>query len=82
VIVELRNPTRTVEFEGPMAVSALLAKLDLRREGVLVIREGTLVPGDDVLVPMTGSRSVQLSRGVPGEVSCLSGSGGNRRTAT
>jgi sulfur carrier protein ThiS len=49
VIVELRNPIRTVEFEGPMAVSALLAQLDLRREGVLVIREGTLVPGDDVL---------------------------------
>ena len=49
MIVELRNPARTVEFEGPMAVSALLARLDLRREGVLVIREGTLVPGDDVL---------------------------------
>ena len=32
-----------------MAVSALLVRLDLRREGVLVIREGTLVPGDDVL---------------------------------
>jgi sulfur carrier protein ThiS len=32
-----------------MAVSALLARLDLRREGVLVIREGTLVPGDEVL---------------------------------
>ncbi len=49
MIVELRNPTRTVEFEGPMAVSALLARLDLRRECVLVIREGTLVPGDEVL---------------------------------
>jgi len=49
VIVELRTPTGTVEFEGPMAVSALLARLDLRREGVLVIREGTLVPGDDIL---------------------------------
>ena len=49
MIVELRNPIRTVEFEGPMAVSTLLARLDLRREGVLVIREGTLVPGDDVL---------------------------------
>ena len=49
MIVELRNPPRTVEFEGPMAVSALLARLDLRREGVLVIRQGTLVPGDDIL---------------------------------
>ena len=49
MIVELRSPTRTVEFEGSMAVSALLARLDLRREGVLVIREGTLVPGDEVL---------------------------------
>ena len=49
MIVELRNPTRSVELEGPMAVSALLARLDLHREGVLVIREGTLVPGDDVL---------------------------------
>ena len=49
MIIELRNPTRTMEFEGPMTVSALLAQLDLRREGVLVIREGTLVPGDDVL---------------------------------
>ena len=49
MIVELRYATRSVEFEGRMAVSALLARLDLRREGVLVIREGTLVPGDDVL---------------------------------
>ena len=49
MIVALRSPTRTVEFEGPMAVSALLARLDLRRESVLVIREGTLVPGDEVL---------------------------------
>ena len=49
MIVELRSPTRTVEFEGPMAVSALLARLDLRRESVLVIREGTRVPGDEGL---------------------------------
>ena len=49
MIVALRTPPRTVEFEGPMSVSALLARLDLRREGVLLIREGTLVPGDDIL---------------------------------
>jgi len=47
--VELRNPTRTVEFDGPMAVTALLARLSLNRESVLVIRDGTLVPGDDML---------------------------------
>ena len=47
--VELRNPTRTVEFDGPMAVTALLARLSLNRESVLVIRDGTLVPGDAML---------------------------------
>jgi sulfur carrier protein len=49
VIVQLRNPTRTIEMDGPMAVTALLARLDIQRESVLVIREGTLVPGDAML---------------------------------
>ncbi len=49
MIVRLRNPTRTVEMDGPMAVTALLARLDIPRESVLVIREGTLVPGDAML---------------------------------
>ena len=47
--VQLRNPSRTVEFDGPMAVTALLARLSLNRESVLVIRAGTLVPGDAML---------------------------------
>ena len=47
--VELRNPTRMVEFDGPMVVTALLASLALNRESVLVIRDGTLVPGDAML---------------------------------
>ena len=47
--VELRNPCRTMELEGPMAVTALLARLSLNRESVLVIRDGTLVPGDAML---------------------------------
>ena len=47
--VELRNPSRTMELEGPMAVTALLARLSLTRESVLVIRDGTLVPGDAML---------------------------------
>ena len=49
MIVQLRNPTRTIEMDGPMAVTALLARLDIPRESVLVIREGTLVPGDAML---------------------------------
>jgi len=49
VIVELRNPTRTVELDGPMAVTALLARLGIPRETVLVIRDETLVPGDAML---------------------------------
>jgi len=49
VIVQLRNPARTIEMDGPMAVTALLARLDISRESVLVIRDGTLVPGDAML---------------------------------
>ena len=49
MLVELRNPNRTMEFDGPMAVTALLGRLALNRESVLVIRDGTLVPGDAIL---------------------------------
>lgn len=49
VKVHLRNPTRTVEFDRSMSIIALLRELDLNRESVLVIRQGTLVPGDAVL---------------------------------
>lgn len=34
---------------GPMSVVALLQKLDMNRESVLVIRADTIVPGDAVL---------------------------------
>lgn len=47
--VHLRNPTRTVEFDRSMSIIALLRELDLNRESVLVIRQGTLVPGDTML---------------------------------
>lgn len=47
--VNLRNPNRTLTFEGPMSIVALLQKLDLNRESVLVIRGGTLVAGDALL---------------------------------
>lgn len=48
--VVLRNPKREIEMSGPRRVHALLAKLELSRESHLVIRNGTLVPGDAELV--------------------------------
>lgn len=47
--VELRNPSRTLEVEGPVRVQALLDRLGIPRESVLVIRDRELVPGDAVL---------------------------------
>lgn len=44
--VLLRNPRRELELTGKRSVNALLASLDLARESHLVIRNGTLVPGD------------------------------------
>jgi len=49
--VLLRNPRRELELDGPRRVDALLASLDLDREAHLVIRNGTLVPGDAQLDP-------------------------------
>ena len=47
--VLLRNPRRELELPGPMSVVKLLARLDLHRDAVLVIRGDTLVPGDALL---------------------------------
>ena len=49
VKVQLRNPTRTLDVPGPVSIVALLQRLELNRETVLVIRGGTLVPGDAIL---------------------------------
>ena len=49
MLVTLRNPRRELEVAGPLRVQDLLIRLDVRRESVLVIRNGTLVPGDAVL---------------------------------
>jgi sulfur carrier protein len=49
VKVVLRNPRREVEIAGPISVIALLNRLDLNRESVLVIRGDELVPGDAML---------------------------------
>jgi sulfur carrier protein ThiS len=47
--VLLRNPRRELTLPGPMSVVKLLRELDLNRESVLVIENGTLVPGDAML---------------------------------
>jgi sulfur carrier protein len=47
--VLLRNPRREVEITGSRRVQAVLDLLGLNRESHLVIRNGTLVPGDEVL---------------------------------
>ena len=44
--VLLRSPRREVVIDGRRSVNSLLAELDLPRESHLVIRNGTLVPGD------------------------------------
>ena len=45
----LRNPRREMEISGPLRVHALLDRLELNRESVLVIRRDTLVTGDALL---------------------------------
>ncbi|MEI7505203.1 MAG: MoaD/ThiS family protein [Actinomycetes bacterium] len=47
--VILRNPRREIEIEGRRRVHSLLVELGLPRESHLVIRNGTLVPGDEEL---------------------------------
>ncbi len=47
--VRLRNPTRDVDMRGAVTVNRLLDDLELNRESHLVIRNGTLVPGDALL---------------------------------
>jgi sulfur carrier protein len=44
--VVLRNPRRELEIPGPTSVLALLARLELNPESVLVIQGDTLVTRD------------------------------------
>ncbi len=47
--VTLRNPRRVLEVAGPVRVSALLDRLEIHRDTVLVIRNATLVPSDTLI---------------------------------
>jgi sulfur carrier protein len=47
--VLLRNPSRELQVDGPVRVHALLERLEVNRETVLVIVGDTLVPGDALL---------------------------------
>ncbi len=47
--VLLRNPSREVDMNGPVSVVKLLNRLKMSRQEVLVIQNGTLVPGDAML---------------------------------
>ena len=45
----LRNPRRELEVSGPIRVRALLERLEIDQDTVLVIRGDTLVPGNTML---------------------------------
>ena len=47
--VILRNPTREVQLAGRRRVQDVLKELRINRETVLVIRDRTLLTGDELL---------------------------------
>lgn len=47
--IELGQPGKSTEIQGPKRVRDMLRELDLMPEAYLVIREGELVTEDDVL---------------------------------
>ena len=68
--VLLRNPRREVEVRGPISVEALLNRLGVNRESVLVVRNGTLVPGDDHLAD---SDEIEVRPVISGGATAFSG---------
>lgn len=46
MLVRLRQPKRELTVDGARTVNQLLDEFGMNRESFLVIRNGTLVPGD------------------------------------
>ena len=61
--VVLRNPRREIEIEGANSVHALLARLDVVAESVLVIRNDELVTRD---APLKATDVVEIRPVVSG----------------
>ena len=71
VKVHLRNPTRELEIEGPITVSALLDQLDLNRSHIWSSKTAHSCPPTRCSAPTPSSRFGRSSREASDEVSGL-----------
>ena len=75
MIVKLRQPRRELEMPGARTVNQLLDSLGMNRESYLVIRNGTLAPGDARLDDHGGFPFPRWPLSDPHHVRLLRGSG-------